>query len=144
MSAKTMTDSAGSWFLPKKTVYSLLYFANMEKILKECNERWKPEPNEVYYYVNQVSATSTTVNGEFDIDVARYRTYNCFKTKEEAKREAEKILIRRQLEDIARRLNKGQKIDWDDYDQPKYFISLYYGGIVTDVHFSYKLYEDNL
>ena len=55
------------------------HLANMEKILKECNERWKPEPNEVYYYVNQVSATSRAVNDEFDINVARYRTYNCFK-----------------------------------------------------------------
>ena len=27
------------------------YLANMEKMLKECNERWKPELNEVYYYV---------------------------------------------------------------------------------------------
>ena len=98
------------------------HLANMEKILKECNERWKPEPNEVYYYVNQVSATSRAVNDEFDIDVVRYRTYNCFKTEEEAKQEAEKILVRRQLEDIARRLNKGNKIDWESESPRKYHL----------------------
>ena len=101
------------------------YLANLEKILKECEyERWKPEPNEEYYYVNQVSTTSRAVNDEFDIDAARCRTYNCFETEEEAKAEAEKILVRRQLEDIARRLNKGRKIDWNNYDQTKYFILL--------------------
>ena len=72
------------------------HLINMEKMLKECeHERWKPEPNEEYYYVNQVSATSRAVNDEFDIDAARCRTYNCFETEEEAKAEAEKILVRR-------------------------------------------------
>ena len=98
------------------------HLANMEKMLKECNGRWKPELNEEYYYVNQVSVTSRDVNGEFDIDVARYRAYNCFKTKGQAELEAEKILVRRQLEDIARRLNKGQEINWNDDNQLKYCI----------------------
>ena len=98
------------------------HLANMEKMLKECNGRWKPELNEEYYYVNQVSVTSRDVNGEFDIDVARYRAYNCFKTKGQAELEAEKILVRRQLEDIARRLNKGQEINWNDDSQLKYCI----------------------
>ena len=99
------------------------HLIDMERILKECEyERWKPEPNEEYYYVNQVSATSRAVNDEFDIDAARYRTYNCFETEEEAKQEAEKILVRRMLEDIARRLNKGRKIDWNDDNQIKYCI----------------------
>ena len=98
------------------------HLANMEKMLKECNGRWKPELNEEYYYVNQVSATSRDVNDESDIDVARYRTYNCFKTKEQAELEAEKILVRRQLEDIARRLNKGREVDWSDENQCKWYI----------------------
>ena len=96
------------------------HLANMEKMLKECNGRWKPELNEEYYYVNQVSATSRAVNDEFDIDAVRYRTYNCFKTKKQAELEAEKILVRRRLEDIARRLNRGVKIDWHNDNQYKY------------------------
>ena len=95
------------------------------KKLDEYNtwyKRWKPKLNEEYYYINQVSATFRDVNNEFDIDVARYRTYNCFKTKKQAELEAEKILVRRQLEDIARRLNKGEKIDWSDENQYKWYI----------------------
>ena len=100
------------------------HLANMEKMLKECeSERWKPELNEEYYYINQVNATYRDVNDEFDIDVARYRTYNCFKTREEAQTEAEKILVRRQLEDIARRLNKGREIDWSNEEQYKWYFA---------------------
>lgn len=58
------------------------HLSNMQKMLKECSERWKPE-------------------------------------------EAENILVRRQLEDIARRLNKGTKIDWNNYNQAKHCIELY-------------------
>ena len=100
------------------------HLANLEKMLKECEyERWKPELNEEYYYVNQVNVTSRDVNNEFDIDVARYKTYNCFKTKEQTELEAEKILVRRQLEDIARRLNKGREVDWSDENQCKWYIT---------------------
>ena len=53
-----------------------------------------------------------------------YNTYNCFRTKKQAELEAEKILVRRQLEDIARRLNKGNKIDWDNGKQFKYYICI--------------------
>ena len=98
------------------------HLANMDKILKECNGRWMPELNDEYYYVNQVGATSRDINGKSDIDVARYRTYNCFKTKKQAELEAEKILVRRQLEDIARCLNKGEEFDWGDENQCKWYI----------------------
>ena len=52
----------------------------------------------------------------------RYNTYSTFKTKEEAETEAEKILVRRMLEGIAKRLNKGKKIDWSNKEQIKYYI----------------------
>ena len=63
-------------------------------------------------------------NDNFTTDIKRYDFYNCFQTREQAEQEAEKILVRRQLEDIARRLNKGKEIDWSDEDQTKYFILL--------------------
>lgn len=62
------------------------------------------------------------VNDEVDIDVRRYKAYNCFRTKEQAELEAEKILVRRMLEDISRRLNKGKKFDWSDENQYKWYI----------------------
>ena len=115
------------------------YLANLENMLKECeSKRWKPNSCDPYYYIDAFGNVLSQIKSGHYSDNAFWENYNCFQTREQAEQEAEKILVRRQLEDIARRLNKGQKIYWDDYAQPKYCISLYYGGIVTDVHFSYK------
>lgn len=100
------------------------HLVNMEKMLQECEyKRWKPKEDENYYFVDSdlkvINDNWANIEGQRDI----YNVYNCFQTKEQANSEFEKILIRRQLEDIARRLNKGKKIDWDNFDQYKYFIS---------------------
>lgn len=97
------------------------HLANMEKMLEECNhERWKPKEEENYWYIDGTSsATNTCFIPSFN-DLKRAKAYNCFRTREQAEMEAEKILVRRQLEDIARRLNKGQKIDWNNDNQYKY------------------------
>ena len=102
------------------------HLANMEKILKECEyERWKPEDFSTYFYVDScMKIEESEFYNDTYIHSERYNTYSTFKTKEEAETEAEKILVRRQLEDIARRLNKGQKIDWNDKEQIKYSICL--------------------
>lgn len=61
------------------------------------------------------------------------------KTREQAKAEAEKILVRRMLEDIARRLNKGKKIDWNDGEN-KYCIALGTRNyIITECNAVHKL-----
>ena len=101
--------------------------ANMEKMLKQCEfERWKPEKHETYYFVDSSGEVEDTWRSSINFipDKKRYNAYNCFKTKEQAKQESEKILVRRMLEDIARRLNKGKKIDWGNLSQSKYFIYL--------------------
>lgn len=101
------------------------HLANMEKMLEECEyERWKPEKGKTYYFLNSKNtAISETWDADYT-DARHYNIYNCFKTREEAEAEAEKILVRRMLEDIARRLNKGNKIDWNDKEQVKYSICL--------------------
>lgn len=104
------------------------HLAGLEKMVKECEcERWKPQDGQVYYYVdgqNDVQSTNYIYSEFFNCDKKRCSIYNCFKTIEEAKQEAEKILVRRQLEDIARHLNKGRKFDWDNSGQIKYFMYL--------------------
>ena len=96
------------------------------KKLDEYNtgyKRWKPKNNEVYYYVISNGMVGRDYqNDNFTTDIKRYDFYNCFKTREQAEVEAENILVRRQLEDIARRLNKGEKIDWSDENQYKWYI----------------------
>lgn len=97
------------------------HLANMEKMLAECeHKRWKPKANQNYYYVDNVGGIQITTWRDIHFDDAYYSIFNCFQTREQAEAEAEKILIRRMLEDIARRLNKGEKIDWKNSTQYKY------------------------
>ena len=101
--------------------------ANMEKMLEQCEyERWKPEKHETYYFVDSSGDVEETWRSSINFipDKKRYNAYNCFETKKQAEQESENILVRRMLEDIARRLNKGKKIDWENSSQSKYFIYL--------------------
>ena len=103
------------------------HLANMEKMLEQCEyERWKPEKHETYYFVSSEGKVEETWRSSINFipDKNRYNAFNCFQTKEQAEQEAEKILVRRMLEDIAIRLNKGKKIDWGRFSQSKYFIYL--------------------
>ena len=86
-------------------------------------ERFKPKEGETYCYVDSNSCISfTTFDSSCVSDYNKYKSYNCFETQEEAQKEANKILIRRKLEDIAKRLNGDKEIDWDNYIQNKFYI----------------------
>lgn len=101
------------------------HLANLEKMLKECGDRWKPKYNEQYWYTTDYGTVDYTLfMPKNQNDDMRFKNYNCFKTGEQAEQEAEKILVCRQLEDIARRLNEDRNIDWSDEDQAKFFIFL--------------------
>ena len=99
------------------------YLANLENMLKECeSKRWKPVDGDIYYYISEACTVIKSRTWAHCIVDEHYHCFNCFRTEEEAQAEVEKILVRRQLEDIARRLNKGQEIDWNDNNQLKYCI----------------------
>lgn len=108
------------------------HLTNMIKMLEECeSERWKPKEGEKYWYltnsnqVSQIDYTSTR-SYKYEDDYQRWSVYNCFQTRQQAEAEAEKILVRRILEDIARRLNKSKEIDWNNFAQDKYFLGIDY------------------
>jgi hypothetical protein len=98
--------------------------ANIKKMLTECEYgRWKPEKDEMFYYINSYNLViPETWDAGCYSDTTRWNIYNCFKTREKAGQEAENILVRRMLEDIARRLNKGEKPDWIKCYQKKYYL----------------------
>ena len=99
------------------------HLANMEKILQECDyQRWKPKYDKPYWFVNPMGQAEITCNTGSTFHKLTVEYYNCFQTKEQAEQESEKILIRRQLEDIARRLNKEKKPDWIKCYQEKYYL----------------------
>ena len=114
------------------------HLTNMEKMLGECSERWKPNSCDAYYYIDAFGNVLSQIETGHYSDSAFWKSYNCFKTREQAELEAEKILVRRMLEDIARRLNKGKKIDWNNSKQPKYCIELYFNNIVTNFYYGHK------
>lgn len=116
------------------------HLANMEKMLQECEcERWKPQEDERYYFINSLGEIESDTFNEISCrDSRRYKNFNCFQTKEQAKSESEKILVRRMLEDIARRFNKGIKIDWNNYEQSKHCIELYCDEIITNYYVAHK------
>ena len=110
------------------------------KKLDEYNtgyERFKPEPKEFFCIVTDDCKTKWIRIG-YDLDPDNknkedynywlnlrdkyYNVYNCFESYKKAQQEADKILVRRQLEDIAKRLNKGKQIDWKNEDQCKWHI----------------------
>ena len=99
------------------------YLANLENMLKECeSDRWKPEDGDIYYYISEACTVIKSRTWAHCIVDEHYHCFNCFRTEEEAQAEAEKILVRRMLEDIARRLNKGKEFDWGDENQCKWYI----------------------
>lgn len=118
------------------------HLAKMMRMLQESkNQRYKPKEHELFWYldtwnrpcVRNYIGASVCCNESF-------KNYNCFQTKEEAEQEAEKILVRRMLEDIARRLNRGENIYWDIEEQKKYFIrfNYYQNRIEFDSSFKQK------
>lgn len=109
----------------KETNKTKEHLTNLEKMLKECEyERWKPKEDEEYYLVDMFNEVCIDRVTGITMDEKLYKVCNCFQTREQAEAEAEKILVRRMLEDIARRLNKGNKVDWNDKEQVKYSICL--------------------
>lgn len=114
------------------------------KKLDEYNtgyKRWKPKEGERYYYVAETGEAVGSCNAEGlnEVILSRYyNAYNCFQTREQAETEAEKILVRRQLEDIAKRLNKGRRLDWDNSYQFKNSISF---DFFTNKIVSYRRFQ---
>jgi hypothetical protein len=94
------------------------YLANMEKMLAECeHERWEPKNGETYYSISETGSIIEALDWLGTMTKTRGDFYNIFQTREQAEAEVEKMLVRRMLEDIARRLNKGEKINWNNYNQ---------------------------
>lgn len=116
------------------------HLTRLEKMLGECEYvRWKPKDFSPYFYVDScMKIEQSDFYSDTYIHRERYNTYSTFKTREEAEKEAEKVLVRRQLEDIARRLNKGKEIDWFDSEQLKYCIVLCRNNIITQSYLAYK------
>lgn len=113
--------------LEREIIRTKEQLTKLQQALKDKEyERWKPVHLERYFTVNANNKVDSGYNCTQDITDEHLKVFNCFKTVAEAEAEAEKILVRRMLEDIVARLNKDNKPDWDDIRQNKYQITYNY------------------
>ena len=127
--------------LQKEIEKAHAHLANMEKMLEQCEyERWKPKIDDIFYSLNGYGEIKRVYFCNDQSCRMLYKAFNCFQTLEQAEAEAENILVRRMLEDIAIRLNEGEKIDWGNIKQCKYFIGVQegYAGILSDTEYEFK------
>lgn len=109
--------------LQKEIEKARAHLTNMEKMLEQYEyERWKPKIDDIFYSISGYGEVKRSYFCDDQSCRMLYKAFNCFQTYEQAKAEAEKILVRRMLEDIAIRLNKGHEIEWDNTNQFKYGI----------------------
>ena len=89
-----------------------------------------------YWFVNNLGEAVMASDYNEEEDNFGYNIGNYFETEEQAKNYKERLLIEQELRDIARELNKGEEIDWDNTNQDKYYIeySFYGDGILYSFH----------
>lgn len=105
--------------------------AEIERIEKGQQGRWKPEKYDEYWCIEGSGRVANNIYQNGDYNTGCYKIHNCFKTKEEAQARTDKIKIYWRLYDLAERLNKGEKIDWKNPNQTKYYITAYIKGLFT-------------
>lgn len=101
--------------------------------IEENCKRWKANQDERYWYISSSGKVCHTVEVNDDLDKVLYEIGNYFKTEEEPKKIVEKMKIYTQLKDLALRLNRGKKIDWNDIYQCKYHIYYNYKSGVLNI-----------
>lgn len=65
--------------------------ANVSEWLEEVDERWKPGMFKTYFYFDSVGDVHVTDWANCSVDEARYKSGNCFRTREKAQRAAEEV-----------------------------------------------------
>ena len=86
------------------------------------NIRRIPAEGDKYYYLNDFGEIGWANWTNDKIDLFRFNTDNCFKTKEKVKEYKENLLIKQALKNLALELNNGVRINWDCSTQYKYYI----------------------
>ena len=95
----------------------------IERLEKEKeNKRWRATNDTRYFILDSWGRIISVTDVSGPSDEFRYKTRNYFKTEEEAKDYLAKINTYYDLMDLADELNNGEKIDWKDVNQTKYFI----------------------
>ena len=88
---------------------------------KPLKRRWKAETDEMYFVVSGDGGIFSGIEKGTTFNKKTYELGNYFATKEEAEFELNKRLVLQQLKDYAFSHNRVE-LDWNNQQQPKYFI----------------------
>lgn len=92
-----------------------------------------------YYVLNVDGKVCRQTDTGIEHHADRYNIGNYFKTKEEAEKYKQNLIITQKLKDIALRLNDGVEIDWNiEETQFKYYIELYSDDLEQSYTQDYK------
>ena len=95
-----------------------------EKHIKDLlgfkNKKWRPEYNDLYYYIDSFGQIALCNYEAVGTDINRLITGNCFKTKEEAEFRLEQIKVYNELKNFADENN--EELDWEKINKEKYYL----------------------
>lgn len=95
----------------------------IEKLEKQkSNKRWRATNDIRYFILDSWGRIISVTDVLGPSDEFRYKTRNYFKTHEEAQRYLDNINTYYELMDLAEELNNGEKVNWNDMIQSKYYI----------------------
>ena len=113
---------------------------------RQSHKRWRAKNGERYYTVDSFIKRDIEVDNIIledagynveindELDNFNYKTRNYFKTKEEAEEYRERLKTYYDLMDLAKELNAGEEIDWNNDIQVKFF--LFYNFIDNKIFYS--------
>ena len=126
----------------KKQISELQNKVNkLENQEKEKNKRWRARINDTYFFVDDSGDLVTCREYNEYGDNYRYKTRNYFATYEEAEEYKEVMNTYYDLMDLANELNNGEKIDWYDDRQQKFYIYFDFKANKLDEGYIYRLKE---
>ena len=103
------------------------------KVEETSRKRWKPELNEVYYFVGDSGFVSSCSWDNDERDNWRYLNGNVFETEQEAEEHKKKLEIQARFRNFVE--EKNEKIDWNDDRQKKFFLYYtYYDKMLLDCY----------
>lgn len=114
---------------------------SLEKELEELNKpkRWKPEYGEIYFAVGFDGVVYENEWFNRDSDWHRYKTRNCFKTKEEAEEELERILFVNEVRDFIEEENGDWAYDDKKTTGNRFMVSYEQGYLcITEWNFMFR------
>ena len=108
---------------------------------KKGIKRWRAKIHDSYFYINDFGYADSCHETNAEVDNYRYKIRNYFKTEEETEEYQDIINTYYDLMDLAEELNNGEKIDWYDNRQQKFYISFDFKTNKLDEGYIYRFKE---